>query len=89
MTLLWLVLPTNAAALMAATLVLALSPVTVSFSIALAELVGLSIVIAANPPAVRECVERGVGSDWLGDLRLLGMRPAVRQAAERAALEDG
>jgi two-component system, NarL family, sensor histidine kinase UhpB len=42
MTLLWRVFGTNAAILVAATLVLVLSPVTVSFPIALAELVAVS-----------------------------------------------
>jgi hypothetical protein len=37
---------------------------------------------------VRECVEHGACADWLGDLRLLGMRPVVLAAAERVALED-
>lgn len=37
---------------------------------------------------VRECVEHGVCAEWLGDLRLMGMRPAVLVAAERIALED-
>jgi hypothetical protein len=31
---------------------------------------------------VRECVERGPCAEWLGDLRLLGMRPTVVVAAE-------
>jgi hypothetical protein len=36
---------------------------------------------------VRECVERGPCAEWLGDLRLLGMRPAVVVAAGPIALE--
>ena len=40
--------------------------------------------------SVRDCVERGPCAEWLGDLRLLGMRPAVVVAAEAIALEgDG
>ena len=35
---------------------------------------------------VRDCVERGPCAEWLGDLRLLGMRPAVVVAAEAIAL---
>jgi hypothetical protein len=37
----------------------------------------------------RDVVDRGPCAEWLGDLRLLGMRPAVLLAAERIALEDG
>jgi hypothetical protein len=37
---------------------------------------------------VREWVEHGVCAEWLGDLRLLGMHPAVMVAAEGIALED-
>ena len=37
---------------------------------------------------VRECVDSGVFAAWLGDLRLLGMRPAVAVVADRVALED-
>jgi two-component system, NarL family, sensor histidine kinase UhpB len=47
MTLLWRVFGTNAAILVLATLVLVLSPVTVSFPIALAELIALSGGLAA------------------------------------------
>jgi two-component system sensor histidine kinase UhpB len=47
MTLLWRVFATNAAVLVAATLVLVISPVTVSFPIALAELVALTGGLAA------------------------------------------
>jgi two-component system, NarL family, sensor histidine kinase UhpB len=47
MTLLWRVFGTNAAVLVLATLVLVLSPVTVSFPIALAELIALSGGLAA------------------------------------------
>jgi hypothetical protein len=36
----------------------------------------------------RDTVDRGSFANWLGDLRLLGMRPAVLLAAERVALED-
>ena len=40
--------------------------------------------------SVRDCVERGPCAEWLGDLRLLGMRPAVVVAAEAIAPEgDG
>ena len=38
--------------------------------------------------SVRDCVERGPCAEWLGDLRLLGMRPAVVVAAEAIALEE-
>jgi hypothetical protein len=37
---------------------------------------------------VRECIEHGACAEWLGDLRMLGMRPAVMVAAERIELED-
>ena len=47
MTLLWRVFATNAAVLVAATLVLVISPVTVSFPIALAELVAVLGGLAA------------------------------------------
>jgi hypothetical protein len=36
---------------------------------------------------VRECVEHGPCAEWLGDLRLLGMRPAVVVAADAIVLE--
>ena len=40
--------------------------------------------------SVRDCVERGPCAEWLGDLRLLGMRPAIVVAVEAIALEgDG
>jgi hypothetical protein len=36
----------------------------------------------------RDTVDRGPCAEWLGDLRLLGMRPAVLLAAEGITLED-
>ncbi len=57
MPLLWRVFATNAAVLLAATLVLVLSPVTVSFPIALAELIvlagGLAAMLALNLALLR------------------------------------
>ena len=40
---------------------------------------------------VRDCIDRGACAEWLGDLRLLGMRPAVLLAAAGVRLngEDG
>jgi hypothetical protein len=35
---------------------------------------------------VPECVESGPCADWLGDMRLLGMRPAVMLAADAGEL---
>ena len=60
MTLLWRVFGTNAAVLVAATLVLVVSPVTVSFPIALAELVvlvgGLAAMLVLNLVLLRRAV---------------------------------
>jgi hypothetical protein len=36
---------------------------------------------------VRDCVERGPCAAWLGDLRLLGMKPAVVVAADAVTLD--
>ena len=36
----------------------------------------------------RDVVDRGPWAEWLGDLRLLGMRPSVLLAAGTVALED-
>jgi hypothetical protein len=35
----------------------------------------------------RDCVDRGPCAEWLGDLRLLGMRPAVMLAGDGVAVE--
>jgi hypothetical protein len=35
----------------------------------------------------RDCVERGPCAEWLSDLRLLGMKPAIVVAADAIALE--
>ena len=37
---------------------------------------------------VRECVERGRCAEWLADLRMLGMRPAVIVVAEGLGLDE-
>jgi hypothetical protein len=34
-----------------------------------------------------DCVDRGACAEWLGDLRLLGMRPSVTLVADGIALE--
>ena len=61
MTLLWRVFATNAAVLVAATLVLVISPVTVSFPIALAELVavlgGLAAMLVLNLVLLRRALQ--------------------------------
>jgi hypothetical protein len=35
-----------------------------------------------------DCVDHGACAEWLGDLRLLGMRPAVMLVAGGIALEE-
>jgi hypothetical protein len=37
---------------------------------------------------VSDCVERGPCAEWLGDLRLLGMRPAVIMAIDSVGLDE-
>jgi hypothetical protein len=39
--------------------------------------------------SVRDCVERGPCAEWLGDLRLLGMKVEVAVAADTVALGAG
>ena len=80
MTLLWRVFATNAAILVAATLVLVISPMTVSFPIALAELVavlgGLAATLVLNLVLLRRAlrplgrltaVMRGIDPLWPGE----------------------
>ncbi len=38
--------------------------------------------------SVRDCVESGPCAEWLDDLRLLGMRPAVVVATDAIGLEE-
>jgi hypothetical protein len=39
--------------------------------------------------AAPDCLERGPGAEWLGDLRLLGMKPAVMLVADSVDLDAG
>jgi hypothetical protein len=39
--------------------------------------------------AAPDCLERGPGAEWLGDLRLLGMKPVVMLVAGSVDLEAG
>jgi hypothetical protein len=39
--------------------------------------------------AAPDCLERGPAAEWLGDLRLLGMKPAVMVVARGVDLEPG
>jgi two-component system sensor histidine kinase UhpB len=90
MPLLWRVFATNAAVLIAATLVLVVSPATVSFPVALTELlvltIGLGVMLALNLVLLRRA---------LGPLTRLArfmrgvdpLRPGARAAVERADVE--